>query len=263
MKSYLAVIKGSFQAGLAYRSGHIFTILNSLVYMSIAYYLWGSIYQGREMINGLTFNQTFLYITVAKSLMVLLKTWTDWIISNEITDGSIIMSLVKPINFQFFMLSQSIGFCLLNLMSITVPSILFLLFVFKIPIDPGIGFLFFPVALIFSFLLTSTIDYIIGLTSFFTESIWGISSTKDIIVAFFSGSLIPIYFFPEAAQKVLKFLPFQAMYNLPLMMLIEPNKRIADFLAMIGVQIFWVVVIFMFSRFFYNRAIKVLRVSGG
>lgn len=263
MKSYLTIIKGSFLVGLAYRSGFIFTILNNLAYMGIAYFLWQSIYQGREILKGLTFNQTFLYITVASSLIVLLKNWADWEISYQITEGSIIMSLIKPIKFQWLIMSQSAGFSLVNLVSISIPSILFLIFVFRIPINIGVGFLFFPLAIVFSFLLNNTFDYIIGLTSFYTESIWGISSTKEIIITFLSGSLIPLQFFPETLQTILKFLPFQAMYYLPLMMLIEPDQQISTYLAMLGIQIFWVLVIFLVARLFYKRAIKVLRVSGG
>jgi ABC-2 type transport system permease protein len=256
-------VKASFQAGLAYRSGFIFTILNNLAYMGIAFYLWRSIYQGREVLKGLTFNQTFLYITVASSLFVLLKTWTDWEISFQITEGSIIMSLVKPISFQLAMMAQSLGFSLMNFISVSLPSILFLIFVFRIQINVGVGFFFFPVALVFSFLLNTTIDYIIGLTSFYTESIWGISSTKEIIISFLSGMLIPLQFFPDAIQNVLKFLPFQAMYHLPLMMLTSPDKKPTDYLAMLGIQAFWAVVVFAFARFYYKRAIRVLRVSGG
>lgn len=263
MKSYLAVLRGSFLAGLAYRSGFIFAIVNNFVYMGIAYYLWRSIYQGRDTLKGMTFNQTFLYITVASTLIVLLKTWSDWEISSRILDGSIIMLLVKPINFQYFMLSQSLGFALMNLISITVPAILFLVFVFKVTFDFGIGLLFFPIALVFSFLLNTTIDYMVGLTSFYTESLWGISATKDIIITFLSGSLIPLQFFPEAMQKVLKLLPFQAMYHLPLMMLTEPNQPVENYFSMLGVQVVWLVVIFVLARLFYQRAIKVLRVSGG
>jgi ABC-2 type transport system permease protein len=173
------------------------------------------------------------------------------------------MSLVKPVNYQWLMMSQSLGFCLMNFLSIVVPSLFVLVFVFKIPINTGIGLVFFPIALVFSFILNTTIDYIISLTSFYTESIWGISSTKDIIILFLSGSLIPLQFFPEAAQNVLKLLPFQAMYHLPLMMLVEPEQSVGSYLTSLGVQLFWVVLILILARLFYKRAVKVLRVAGG
>lgn len=263
MRAYWAMAKGTFQTFMAYRSGFFFTVLNNLAYMTIAFFLWRSIFQGQETLKGLTFNQTFLYITVASALIVMLKTWTDWEISYQITQGSIIMSLIKPINFQWMMVSQAAGFSLMNMISVSVPSILFLIFVFRIPINVGVGFAFFPFALALSFLLNSAFDYIIGLTSFYTESIWGISTTKEIVITFLSGAIIPIQFFPDTFQKILGFLPFQAMYHLPLMMLTEPDQDLAVYLGMIGIQVFWVVVMMVLARLFYNRAILVLRVSGG
>ena len=140
---------------------------------------------------------------------------------------------------------------------------MFLIFIFRIPIEFGIGFLFFPLALVFSFLLSTTFDYIIGLTSFYTESIWGISTTKDIIITFLSGSLIPLQFFPETAQRVLRLLPFQAMYHLPLMMLTEPDQELWTYLRMLAVQLLWLTIVMVLARAFYKQASKVLRVSGG
>lgn len=263
MKAYAANARGAFLAYLAYRSGFIFAILNNLVYITIAFFLWRSIFQGAEELRGLTFDQTFLYVTLASSLMVMLKTWTDWEISHQIVSGSIIMSLVKPINYQWLMMSQSIGFSMMNFLTVVVPSVVFLVFVFQVPFFSGIGLLFLPLALVFSFILNNTIDYMVGLTSFYTESIWGISATKDIVILFLSGSLIPLQFFPDWAQQILKLLPFQAMYHLPLMMLIEPEQPVMTYVRSLGVQVLWIAALLTLARLFYKRAIRVLRVAGG
>jgi ABC-2 type transport system permease protein len=263
MKAYFSLARGAFQEFLAYRSGFIFTILNNLIYLGIAFYLWRSIFQGRETLRGLTFNQTFLYVALASSIFVMLKTWTDWDMAHQIREGGIIMTLVKPLNLQYFFLAQSAGFSIGNFLSITFPSLLALIFVFKVTIEPGIGLLFFPVAVVFAFLLNSVIDYMIGLTSFYTESIWGISSTKEIVILFLSGSLIPIPFFPEEMQRVLSFLPFQAMYHLPLSMIIDPVRPAMEFVQALIVQVFWVGILFIASQLYYRQAVKVLRVSGG
>ena len=68
MRAYWALAKGSFQAIMAYRSGFFFTVLNNLAYMTIAYFLWRSIFQGRETLKGLTFNQTFIYSRTFKRI---------------------------------------------------------------------------------------------------------------------------------------------------------------------------------------------------
>ena len=98
---------------------------------------------------------------------------------------------------------------------------------------------------------------------FYSESVWGLSSVKDIILMFFSGALIPLQFFPEAVRNVLFWLPFQAVFHTPLMMVTKPDSGLATFLPMLAVQAFWVIALVILSRLFYNQAIKVLRISGG
>jgi ABC-2 type transport system permease protein len=231
--------------------------------MGIAYYLWRSIFQGRSELHGMTFNQTFIYVALASSIFVLFKTWSDWIMADEIKTGSISMILVKPINLQWYVMARSAGFALLNLVTITVPTLLFLLLVFRVQVGTGVGLFFFPAAVIFAFLLSTTIDYIIGLTCFYTESIWGISSTKEILILFLSGSLIPLPFFPERLQKFLSLLPFQAMYHLPLSMLVDPGQPLQYYGKSLLIQLFWVCLLVVLARLYYKQAVKVLRVSGG
>jgi ABC-2 type transport system permease protein len=151
----------------------------------------------------------------------------------------------------------------MNLTAITLPTALLLAFVFKVNIASGPGLFLFPISLMLAFLISFSIDYFIGLMGFYSESVWGLSTTKEIIVTVFSGALIPLQFFPEAMQKVLFWLPFQAIYHTPIMMLTKPAQSLSVFFPMIAVQLAWAVILFMAARMFYNQAIKVLRIAGG
>ncbi|HSK88615.1 MAG TPA: hypothetical protein VK880_09675, partial [Anaerolineales bacterium] len=144
-----------------------------------------------------------------------------------------------------------------------IPTILLLVFAFHIEIPLGIGLAIFPFSLILAYLLSFCFDYFIGLLGFYTESVWGLSITKEIIITVLSGGLIPLQFFPEAVQKILLWLPFQAIYYTPLTMVAKPNLGWGTFLPMLGVQLFWVIALFTLTRLFYNQAVKVLRISGG
>jgi ABC-2 type transport system permease protein len=259
----MALIKGAFMTWIAYRFSFPLTLVGTLLYMALMYHMWGSIYRNSELIHGMSFNQAFVYLALASSLFVLFKTWTDWSISRKILDGSIIVDLIKPLDFQLQMLFRSAGTVLFNLTVITLPSALVLFFVFKAEINLGIGLAFFPVGLFFAFLISFTIDYIVGLSSFYTESLWGISMTKEIITSVLSGALIPLQFFPETALQVLHLLPFQAIYHIPLTMITSPNLRVSDYLRLLATQAFWVAALFVLSRLFYRKAIQVLAVGGG
>ena len=114
-----------------------------------------------------------------------------------------------------------------------------------------------------AFLISFSIDYFVGLLAFYSESVWGVSITKEIIISVFSGALIPLQFFPDAIQNVLYWLPFQAIYHTPIMMITRPAQGLNVFLPMILVQLAWATILFFLARLFYNQAIKVLRIAGG
>jgi hypothetical protein len=47
------------------------------------------------------------------------------------------------------------------------------------------------------------------------------------------------------------------------MMITRPDQGWDVFLPMFVTQLFWVVILFLVTRIFYNQAVKVLRISGG
>jgi len=98
---------------------------------------------------------------------------------------------------------------------------------------------------------------------FYTDSVWGFGTTKDILVTVLSGALIPLQFFPDAMRNVLFWLPFQAIYHTPLMLVTKPDQSWEILLTMLSIQFIWVVVLFAATQLFYNQAIKVLRIGGG
>lgn len=263
MRSYLPIARGAYMIGIVYRFGFLFTIVGNVVYLGVAYYLWRSIYSYSDTIRGLTFNETFLYVGLGSAIFILLKTYADWYIHYEIREGLIANYLTKPLDFQLYNLFANLGSLLMNLTAITVPTVLLLTFVFKVKVTFGPGLFLFPLSLLLAFLISFSIDYSIGLMGFYSESVWGLSTTKEIIVTVFSGALIPLQFFPAAMQKVLFWLPFQAIYHTPIMMLTKPDQGLGVFLPMMAVQLAWAIGLFFAARLFYYQAIKVLRIAGG
>ena len=263
MRSYLPIARATYMIGMVYRFGFLFTIVGNLVYLGVAYYLWKSIYSYSDTIRGLTFNETFIYVALGSAIFILLKTYADWYIHYEIREGIIANYLTKPMDFQIYNLFANFGSLLMNLTAITIPTALVMIFVFKVKISFGIGLFLFPISLLLAFLISFSIDYFIGLIGFYSESVWGFSTTKEILVTVFSGALIPLQFFPDAIQKVLYWLPFQAIYHTPLMMVTRPDQGLKVFLPMILIQVAWAILLFILARLFYNQAIKVLRIAGG
>lgn len=263
MRGYNAVARGVFQTGVVYRFGFVFTILSNILYIGIVYYLWRSIYAARDTLRGLTFDETFLYVALGSSFFILLKTYVDWYIAYDIREGTVVQQLIKPIDYQVYQFFFSLGYLLINLVAVTLPTVLMLVLVFKVKIVLGVGLLFFPISLFLAYLVSFSLDYFIGLLAFYTESTWGLVSTKEIVVSVLSGALIPLQFFPEAIANVLNWLPFRAIYHIPLMMITRPAEPVSAHLSMLGAQLAWAVILLAATRMFYNHAVKVLRIGGG
>jgi len=211
----------------------------------------------------MTFNETFLHLALAASIFGIFQTMTEDEMSRSIRSGKITMLFIKPMDYQVYIFITRIGMLLTNIICIMIPSIFMIMFLYKSKILLEINILLFIVALIFSFLISFTIDFTIGLFSFYTESIWGITTTKDAIILLLSGAIIPLNFFPEYIRKILELLPFRAIYNIPLKILIDKNLIFIDYIKLLLTQFFWVLIMLYVSRIFLNKAKKIVTINGG
>ena len=82
------------------------------------------------------------------------------------------------------------------------------------------------------------------------------------MVRFVSGSIIPIIFFPLWFQKFLMFLPFGSINYTPVMIYL--NKYTGyETMKVLGIQVLWITILYLFSKFFWRKAIKKLTIMGG
>ena len=264
MKKYLMIIRNSFMSSIIYRFHFFYTSLSNVFYIIMIYFLWRAIYKGSGgSINGMTFDQTFIYLALAVSIFCLFKTWTDWEMSYEVVNGIIVMDLIKPIDIQLMKMFGAIGFVFYNFITVTLPALFVIIFIFQPGVITVRSIALSIIPIVLAFFISFNIDYVIGLTSFYTESIWGISIAKDTIVLLLSGALIPINFFPEILRKIVGLLPFQAIYHIPLTILISKDLSIYEYLKFLGIQLSWAIALYALNRFYYSRAIKVVTVNGG
>jgi ABC-2 type transport system permease protein len=118
-------------------------------------------------------------------------------------------------------------------------------------------------SLFIGFFINFCIDFLVGLLSFITTSIWGISATKEIIVLFCSGALIPLAFFPAGVKAVLDWLPFQAIYTTPVILLINPDLAWSDIGWLLLRQLAWLTLLFGCTRLALRASVRRIIVNGG
>lgn len=265
MIHYLHLSRNSLMGSLTYRAHMIFQILASALAIVIQFFLWRSIYAATPggMIKGMGFMDTFTYVSLAAAIMVLVRTWVDWGINGLIQSGDVITFLFKPVDFMTWTLFETIGLVAANLLTITIPTLLVLFGLLGAKVMIGWNILVFLVAVGISAFMSFLLDFAIGLTCFWTQSIWGISTTKEVVVLLLSGALIPLAFYPEGLRQVLDWLPFAWMYNFPLTVLNAHTPDWGYWLRGLGIQTFWLAALYLIVRGYYRIALRKLTVNGG
>lgn len=264
MRKYLALTKGDFMSSAVYRIHYLFIFVTNLLYIILIYSLWTAIYGGPDkVINGMTFNQVFIYLGLASSIFCLFQTYMEWEMSRNVINGNIVIDLIRPLDIQLKIMFTDLGFALSNLLAITLPSMLVITLVFKAPVNFGLNFIVFIIGVMLAYLISFNISFLMGLIAFYTQSIWGFFFAKETLVLLLSGATIPLQFYPRAIRTVVEMLPFQAIYNIPLTILISPGLTGNDYIRLLAVQSIWVVILFTAARFFYNKAVKVITINGG
>lgn len=265
IKKYLALTRAGILDAMQYRMSLVVMFFGNILYLILIYFLWKSIYAsaGTDVVNGMTFEMTMVYLVLATALFNFMEMYTVWEVGRKIQSGEIVLCLLRPMKYKKFLFWSFTGNMLINFIGTFLPTMIIVTVVTKGEVKIGINLLYFAVAVILGIIINYNIDFIISTVCLFTESIWGINIMKQVIVAFLSGATIPLAFFPDKLEKVVNLLPFRAIYDTPLTLLMDDGSDITAVLSKLGFSLAWTIAISVISSLFWNSSIKQVTVNGG
>lgn len=261
--AYLELIRIRFLTMLAYRVNYYSGILIYALNIGSYYFLWKAIFGSQETIGGLTLGQMTTYVVVSWMGRAFYFNNLDREIANEIRDGSVAIQFIRPYNYVMVKIMQGMGEGVFRLLLFMVPGMIIvsLLFPVELPTDPARWFVYL-LMLFFSFLINSQINIITGLCAFFLENNEGLMRMKRVAVDLFSGLIIPVSFFPGWSEKVLQWLPFQAITYLPGAVFTGKVTGTGIF-TLFGIQVLWFLGLIIPIYWLWTKSRTRLFVQGG
>lgn len=263
---YLAFIRNAFLNMLAYRLRYYTGIVTYLLFVAVNYFIWQAVYAGREpgaQVNGFTLAEMVTYVSVGWIARSLYFSTIDREIDEQVKTGQVSVYLLRPVHFHTMMFCQAAGESLFRLIFFTLPVGLAIVIAFPVMLAAsGVDFLLFGVSSLFSFLILTEINFMVGLLAFSLKSIEGIIRAKYFLVQLLSGLLLPLSFFPGWFQGVLEFLPFRIIAYVPLRFYLGkiPSSEIpVVFLN----QLVWFAVLVVMGQFMWRKAMAELTLQGG
>ena len=262
-----ALTRAGIIESLQFRLGTAVMLFGNLIYLALVYFLWKSIYEssGTDTVNGMTFYDTMIYLILATAIFNLLEMFIVWDMSRAIQSGEIIMHLLKPMPFRLYTFWSYSGAHVNNFFLAFLPTFVIVAVITNGAIPLGWNLLWFMVSLILALVVNYNIEMLVAPVCLYTESTWGINIVKETVVLLLSGATIPLAFFPEGFRQVVEYLPFRAVYDIPLTVLLAKNgtDTLSGLLPKLGIQLFWCVVLTVCGNLFWNHAVKKITVNGG
>lgn len=265
MKKYFALIRGGIMTLLQFRNASVAIIVGNLIYIILVFNLWKSIFEsvGTDVVNGLTFENTMIYLVLASALFYCMEVYLASNMSANILSGKIILDLVKPMGYQSYCFFSFLGDVAFNFAVTFIPTFIVVYFLSGFSIQLSLNLIFFILSVILAVLINLCIDFFVGTICLYTQSLWGIAFVKKLIVLLFSGAMIPLNFFPDKLKSVAMHLPFQAIYNIPLQQLINNSLNLMERLISLVIQVLWFVVLLTAIHLWWKKSLKIITVNGG
>ncbi|NHN31051.1 ABC transporter permease [Paenibacillus agricola] len=251
---------------MQYRFDFIMTLISTLIFCTLFFMLWKAIYQYSTN-TVMPWQELITYVMVGQAINF--ARWSPaerapvYEVASRVRSGDIALDLIRPVDFQLQRFMEAFGYFVVEMLWVNIPAMLLLILVLGIsPPADVYAALGFGVSLVIGFLVAFSLNSIVMMVSFLTTNTFGVQVAKKALVDIFAGTLIPFQFYPAAMQKVLEYLPFQAMAYIPLSIY---TGRLSGWTMMVSLleQLGWALVMIVLSRLLWMKASKHMTINGG
>ena len=277
IKKYYFITYYSFKQSMTYKFNNLLGVISSIIFLVIIYYMWRAIYISSEQFNLNELQKTLTYVIIITIVSQIVSRNFETDLGNSIVSGKIAIDLIRPINFFGYCFFRKLGIIILNIIISVIPLLLISIFWFKIDLISNFKlFTYFLISISLSVILVFIFEFLIGLSSFITHQIFGISLLKNAIINVSAGLIIPLKYYPEVFKNICSNLPFHAMFTAPTSIYLDSittTNMLHKLLILIGFesshlilimeQIIWIIILSIILIFTWKIAKKKIIIQGG
>ncbi|MEN6316000.1 MAG: ABC-2 family transporter protein [Clostridiaceae bacterium] len=262
MRAYIEYARKSFIGSMVYKIDYIAGMINTILQIFIFWCLYKIIYGNSAEFDGITLAMvmTSFILSLGLSNTFYLN---DSYLQRKIYDGTIANELLKPVSFKGRLLAEDIGNILSRLLTNFLPELVITALTIGIMAPASIfALLLFLTSTVLGFFVLWQLSFIIQVLAFWLVNIWSISTIKNVFVNILSGTMLPLWFMPEAVFNLIKYTPFDSIYFTPVRLYfgqILGSDIVYNFLR----QIFWILLLYAIGEILWRAGQRKLVIQGG
>lgn len=264
LRKYLTVFKLSWERALEYRFDFFMWRVRSFILLLTLYFLWTRVFAGKENLFGFSHSQILTYVLGSTFLFSFVFVHSMDNIANEIASGGLSLFLLKPVSFLSYWLVLRTATRMMNTAMTVVELGTFLIFVKPLFfIQSGLEVLALTfVTLGLAIILFTLVDFIIGLTAFWTLHAYGPRFALKMGMEFASGRFFPLNILPVILFKLTNFLPFSFLVFFPLNVYLGRLAAPEIYQGLLT-QMIWIMVLSVVLKLIWVHGLRRYEAIGG
>jgi len=265
MRVYGAMLRLTLQEAMQYRiESAIWFLWDVLPPIAMAF-LWLTAYQEQSTVAGYDLPEMLLYTIGVMVLRTLITSHIEWGMDYEIRQGILSTTLVKPMNVWTLWFIGEFAWKIMRAIWLTPVLIGCLVW-----LGPTIGMAKFALERLPLLLVSVVLGYIVcffmklclGFIGFWTNDITGTTTLYEVAASILGGIIVPLALLPEQLRVVAQFLPIQAVYSIPLSVLLGKDAG-ANPLVGIAIQLAWIIGLWLLAIVMWRAGLRRYESVGG
>lgn len=246
---------------LSYRVDFWMEFLGPIVsQMMIAYFLWKGIFDARggAPMGGYSFGGMMAYYLLG-ALVERIVSGPSWLVNIgvDIYEGALSRYLIYPVSFLGYKLTILLANAVFGALQLLLGILAYWL-TFGFPPEMSLtvggvagGILFSLVSGVLFFMFVGTLN----LFAFWAENVWSLEVLWRFVVSILGGGYLPLTLYPEWAQRLMQYLPFQAFVSTPIRILMGTADA-AEISRVCLVTAVWACVASALYAFVWRRGLR-------
>ena len=267
MKACFTFFKMRLINGLQYRTAAWAGMVTQFFWGFMEVLLYKAFYEASPADFPMAFDHLVSYIWLRQALLMLLNTWVfDNELFTKVLDGSVAYELCRPASLYGMWYARTLA---LRVSRVVLRCGPLLVVTVLLPHPWGLNapasalaFGCFVLSLGLSACVAVAFTMILYFSCFYTTSSEGIRFMLMPVSELLSGSLIPLPFLPAWLARIFHYSPFGSMANAPLR-IYSGDLSGGAMVEMLGLQIFWLLMLGAFGWLLQKRGLRKLCVQGG
>ncbi|MCR5671488.1 MAG: ABC-2 family transporter protein [Butyrivibrio sp.] len=263
MRKYADLAMIGIKEHTAYFNSIWANFLSKVVYLYMQFCLWNALFASNAGSNiPLSHDETIRYIIVATLISTFMECDVTMWINSQIQSGDVANQLIRPIDYKLMIFAKHIGTSIARILIYALPLGILICLFYHGDLLCKKQLLYGIVSIILAYLIQFLYSLIIGLMAFWLIVTWPLNMLLAAIYKLLSGSWIPTAMFPELLTKINMFLPFRAIYAIPVTIITTkmPAQMICENLC---IQLIWLAVLFLLTEVTWVVGKNKLVVQGG